>query len=481
MTENVCGVCGESLSTDAKFCEHCGTKREERDSPLKSILPKLPGDSSPMERIDAIAPGTGDLASQLVTQLRTPTVAMALIGGSLAAVATFGVGLVLAILLSDHSLVGSVDEGKGLITSSFAQMLDFIQAGYGNGVGKLGPAVFVVFPAAACAVASATQAHRTRGLGPGTRLLSGAGVGVVFGLLMLVPALGAGGLGGGPSTTEPDVLGSVLLGVLFGVSGGLLGTYYVMRTALKPGFLVDSVPAVVRPAAHVVYVALRPLALLLVLMTLAGTVVWTVETVIKSSLREGRSTPVAAIDAALYGVEHGVDWTELAGLAQFRAVGYETGSDALPVPIGDASKVKYDSSGKYRLFGLSHAMPIYTFVPLLIFMLASVLLLALSAGFAIAQARQPATPLMAAAWGCLVGPIWALTLVVINALVAKYIFGRADGGSVFGTFFTGGLVVGAAGGLVSLQAHRRRGLEIAGDPRPAPIDPQPPTPGAGAP
>jgi hypothetical protein len=481
MTDNICSFCGESMSPDSNFCEHCGTKRTEDKNPAKSIIPKIPGDSAPLERLETIAPGTSELASQLATQLRTPTVSMALIGGAIAWLATFGIGLVLAVLLSKGSLAGSVDQGKGVVRSGFAQMLNFVQAAYGNRVGKLGPALFVVFPIGACAVAAATQARRTLGLSPLTRLLSGAGVGIVFGLLMLVPALGAGGLGGGPSTTEPNVLGAVLLGMLFGVSGGLLGTYYIMRTALEPKFLEGLVPQPVRQVARVVRVALIPLVLLLALMTLVGTATWTVETLVKSDLREGRSTPVATIDAALYGVEHGVHWTELSSLAQFRLVGNGVSAVAAPVPVGDISKIKYNDSGSYRLFGFAHAMPTYTFAPLLIFMLASALLLALSAGFSTAQSQQPSTPLMAAAWGCLVGPIWALTIVILNALVAKYFFGRADGGSVFGTFLLGGLVVGALGGLISVQTQRRRAPTDASNPKSTPGASEPTMPGSGSP
>jgi hypothetical protein len=335
-------------------------------------------------------------------------------------------------------------------------MLNFVQAGYGSGVGRLGPALFVVFPIGACAVATATQARRTLGLAPLTRLLTGAGVGLVFGFLMLVPALGAGSLYGGGSTIDPNALQAVVLGVLWGVIGGLLGTWYMVRTGLKPGFLAGLAPASIRDAARTAHVALRPLALLLVLMTVAGTVAWTVQTLLKSNLRGGLSTPVATIDHAAYAIEHGVHWTELGGMAQFRLVGDGESYGVLPVPVGDVSKIKTDGSAQYRVFGLSHAMPAYTFVPLLVFLLAAALLLALSAGFALAQLRAPAAPLVAAAWGCLVGPIWAIAMVVLNALIAKDFFGRANGDSVFGTFLLGGLLAGALGGLISTQSQRRQ-------------------------
>jgi hypothetical protein len=452
-----CGSCGEPQARDSKFCEHCGTEREVREARSK---PAMPGDLPRPDRIEALAPGAGDLASQLVSQLRTPTVTMALIGGTFAAAATCGIGLILALLLSDQSLLGTVDQGKGIVSATFAQMLNFVQARYGSGVGKLGPALFVVFPVGACAVGAATQARRTLGLNPLTRLLSGAGVGIVFGLLMLVPVLGAGGLGGGPSTTEPEVLGSVLLALLFGVAGGLMGSYYNMRTALEPGYLAGLLPATARQTTRVVYPALRALGLLLALMTLAGTATWTAETLIKPNLREGRSAPVAVVDAAAYAIEHGLHWTELAGLAQFHLAG--ASASGVPVPVGDVSKIKVNPSGAYRLFGFSHAMPIYTFAPLLIFMLASMLLLALSAGFSVAQSQQPRSALAAAAWGCLVGPIWATALVILNALVTSYIFGRADGSSVLGAFLLGGLAIGALGGVISLQAQRRRATDGSG-------------------
>jgi hypothetical protein len=297
------------------------------------------------------------------------------------------------------------------------------------------------------------QARRTLGLATSVRLLSGAGVGLVFGLLMLIPALGAGGLGGPQSTTEPDVLGAVLLGALWGAIGGLLGTYYLVRTALAPGLLAARMPAALNEGARIVYIALRPLLLLLGLMTVIGTISWTVETLLKSDLRDGNSTPVAVIDHAAYAVEHGVHWTELAGLAQFRLVG--DGPSSVPLPIGDISKLKVDNVGHYRLFAFGRAMPAYIFIPLLMVLLGSALFLAFSAGAAVAQSRVPETPWAAAAWGSLVGPTWALAMVILNTLVAKDFFGRANGDSVFGAFLLGGLIVGAVGGLTS-QTQRKR-------------------------
>lgn len=478
MTDAVfCESCGKPVAADARFCEHCGAAFGEMpeagavtapqpSSPAAGGAPApaggqpSPGFTSQQaaERLEAFTPGAGELAFQLAEQIKTPAVATALAAGALAAAALFAVGVVLALVLSDQSLLGAVDSGKGAITAGFAQMLNFLQVGYGNEVGKLGPALFLILPVGVCAVTAATQATRTRGLSPTTRLASGAGVGLVFGLLMLIPALAAGSLGGGPS---PDVLSAVLLGILWGAIGGLLGTYHVVRADLQPGFLGKLLPATVSEVLRTVVVALRPLALALILMTAAGTITWTAETLLKSDLRTGRSTLVATVDDAAYAVEHGVHWTELGGLVQFRSVG-EGSSTGAPVPVSNPSEIKTDGQGQYRVFGLSKAMPAYTFIPLLIFLIGVPLLLALNAGFAVARLRRPRTQWIGAAWGCLVGPIWAIGLVIVNALVAKYVFGRAVGDSVFGSFLLGGLVVGAIGGLLGAQSSRSPVVDEAG-------------------
>ena len=144
MTDTLfCRSCGEPLSADSKFCEHCGTEQVRAEGP-KLVLPKQIGEAR--EHVEAIAPGAGELFSQLATQLRTPTVATALVGGAMAAGLLFAIAVVFGLILSDRSMIGLVNHDKGLVTAGFAQMIDFVQAGWGEGVGKLGPALFVVLP-----------------------------------------------------------------------------------------------------------------------------------------------------------------------------------------------------------------------------------------------------------------------------------------------------------------------------------------------
>lgn len=498
-----CDSCGKSVPSDAKFCEHCGAALPGAGEPAaagsaasagpaaasgappagghagaapggpppgpsghSSANPPPSGgagrsggfEGAAADRIESITPGATELADALAARLKTPAVATALIGGAIAAAACFVVGLVFGVIFSDNSALGAVDSGKGIITAAFAQMLNFIQVGYSS-VGKLGPAIFLIFPIGACAVAAATQAHRTRGLRPEIRLAAGAGVGVVFGVLMLIPALAAGSLAN--SQSDPSVFGAVMLGIIWGMIGGLAGTYVATRGQLgavaTPGALRNPTVSVV---TRTVLTALRPLGVALIVLTLIGTFVWAEETLRSKDLRGGEPVITATVDDAAYALEHGMHWTELGFTTAFRAglggLG-STDAHALPVPVNTSKLAPHvNSNGVFRVFTLSHGMAIYTFIPLLILVIGIPLLLALYAGFAVARLNGAPTPLHGAAWGAVVGPVWALSMVILNALIGKIFFGHAQGDSVFGRFLLFGLVVGAIGGLIATQspAHR---------------------------
>jgi zinc-ribbon domain len=470
-----CESCGRPVTSDAKFCESCGAAlrpdpaepQPSGDRQQRSQTNEAIGTGADMrraaERLEAVTPGATELASQLAGQIRTPAVTTALVGGAAAAAVVFGIGVLLAIVTTDQSMLGAADVGKGVIKAGFAQMLNFVQASYSHDGGKLGPALFVVFPIAACAIAAVTQAGRTRHARPRIRLMSGAGIGVVFGLLMLVPALATGGRfgDGGSYAQDPNAASAVLLGVLWGSIGGLLGTYYALRRDPEYRGLGRVGPPVVGDVARTILAAMRPLAVVLAVMTIAGGIVWAVQTVRRPSLHARSSTVVATIDHTAFAVEHGLHWTELGGLAQFRsAFGDEVSDPRLyPVPA-KSEKIKLGKNFEYRLFGFSDALPAYVFLPLVAFVIGIPLVFALYAGFAVARLRGAAAPLIGAAWGALVGPIWAITIVVIHALIAKDVFGRAQGDSAFGMFLLGGAVIGAIGGLIATQSRSREALPV---------------------
>ncbi|HEY5318326.1 MAG TPA: zinc ribbon domain-containing protein [Solirubrobacteraceae bacterium] len=476
-TAAFCEACGQPVTAQARFCGHCGTQvgpgttsglwadagdppaarasastaAGEGASAAPAGAPAAAAGSPPKARarVEELAPGAAELASQLATQLRAPAAASALIAGASAAVGVFVIGVVVALGFTDQSLIGLVDNGKGVVTGGFAQMLNFVQTGYSGGSGKVGPALFLAFPIGACAVAAALQARRTRALAPPVRLAAGAGTGLVFGLLMLIPALAVGQLDG----DRPKIVGAVLLGILWGGIGGLLGTRYAIRRDMDEGALAMLMPARARSVAEMILVAARPLAIALAVMALSGGLVWAVQALRWSGVRSDRSTLSAAVDGAAFAVEHGVHWTELGALVEFRPVA--ASEVGYPVPA-NLRGLETNGSGQYRLFGFSGALPAYVFIPLMIWLIGIPLLLALYAGFALARQRGAVAPHLGAAWGALVGPIWAVGMVAVNALVAKYEFGLAQGDSVLGMFLLDGIVIGAIGGFLATRAPSRR-------------------------
>ena len=69
---------------------------------------------------------------------------------------------------------------------------------------------------------------------------------------------------------------------------------------------------------------------------------------------------------------------------------------------------------------------------------------ALYAGFVVARERAAASPVLGAAWGALVGPVWAIALAMVNGLLQDTLFGHAQGESVFGIVLVFGALIGGA-------------------------------------
>lgn len=509
-----CGSCGTKMSPTAKFCASCGerqvpltvsaarppvaaptatagktgqpqqsdgpttaqeevagrraftTDREDATAPRGPTPPssttagdssRPAGDPSPAdtearpggraaERLDQIGPGAGELAGQIATQLQTPGVVAAGLSALLAAAALFVVALVLAIVFPDNSLIGAVGTEVGLVTEAFRQMARSLLVNFGTGdsSGRVGPALLVLLPIAGCALFSASQARRTRSMSPIQRLLWGAATGVPFALLMLIPALASG-------DADPSIGGTIFLGLVWGAIGGTVGAFVIAR---REGALpTPDSPGRAQRILPVAIAALRPLGLAIAVSALIGTTAWIVQAVREEPIaRFGltettRSLPVAVADNALYMVEHGVHFTELGAGATFRLAG---GS---PIPVNDADELPSES---FRMFDYRDNMSAYLFIPLLILLIAIPAMMALYAGFATARAVGAATPIMSAAWGAAVGPVWALVMVLMNALVKTNLslFGEASGDSVFGVFLLGGAVLGALGGFLASQGRR---------------------------
>jgi hypothetical protein len=420
-----------------------------------------------------VAPGAGELADQLLVHLRAPGVALAGLSALIGAGVCLLAGLLLAIVLPNASFL-AVGGGAGLVKEAMAQAVSFSQANLslsvGGGTVRTVPVLFVLIPILGVAAGASALAPRTAGMPQRQRLLWAAASGLPFALLMLVLALSLGGTQF--AFFDQDVefsAGSVfLLSLLWGALGGLLGTLYALRAAGEP--IANPLPPVQARYAGLAWAALRPLLLALVAVGLLCSLAWVVQVVRERDYRGSppRSTVIAIGEQVAYAGDHAIDTLPLGAGASERLSGYAAVPIA-PSRIFDLpDNPSVDSPSTYNLFDFNDTMPVYLFVPMLVALIGIVALLALYAGFAVARAAGERRPDRAVAWGAAVGPVWALTMVLLAALARKGVvgFGDPNGDSLFLAFLLGGALLGAMGGLLSAQGS------------PAAPPPPPPPPAA---
>jgi hypothetical protein len=371
----------------------------------------------------------------------------------------FLAGLVAAIAFPDGSLIGTIGFDHGTVSEAFGQMCQF--AGVAFDEVRIAPGTLILLPLVACAAAAYWTAQSTASMKPRARVIWGAATGIPFGFLMVVAALAAGDI-------DPSVGGSLLLGALWGTVGGAFGAWRRVRRS-TPEIAGTVAPPAAAPVLAAASAVLRPLGFAIAIAAVLGVVVWGVQTIRdKGEARANRTLGVALVENSLGALDHGVHFTELGATAKFRnpAAGDDEFVDqrfiglSLPIPVDRPDDVLGLSSEEsrpedaFRLFGYRRDMEVYFFVPLMILLIGIPALAALWAGFALARVRAAATPVAGAAWGTLVGPVWATAIVVLNALVQKEIFGNAVGDSVFTTSLLGGALLGALGGLLAVQSVR---------------------------
>lgn len=500
-----CGQCGQEIAATAKFCKHCGADQapfateEQPTSPLPpppepeppvtpepsapqpeppapepTLRPEPPATPPPAspppppaaeertatanvrERAEQLAPGSEELVKQLQTHLSTPGVALA----GLSALIGFGVclaiGLVLAIVLPNASYL-AVAGGAGIFKETMAQAASFSQANLHvpqfEAAIRTVPVLFVLFPILGIAAGVVTLASRTAGMPARERMLWAAAAGVPFAFLMLVITLSVGTASFDLYDAEVEFsAGSVfLLSLLWGALGGSLGMLYALR---REGLSLSAgLPDRVARAVDVLWTTLRPLLLALVVVGLLGTAVWMVQVVREDGYREfpPRSTGVAVFEQVTYAGDHGIDMLPLGAGASQRLQGWP----AVPIDvdqIGDLpSNGSADSPSAYNLFDFNDTMPAYLFVPMLIILIGIPALLALYAGFALVRRLAEHRRDRAVAWGAIVGPVWAVAMVLLATLARKNVVGNPTGDSVFIAFLLGGAVLGALGGLLASQ------------------------------
>lgn len=490
-----CGSCGAEIPAMARFCEHCGANQadfiapdptqvelappseepppapepqDEQPTQISEQSPQVaataPVDQPPpagaRESAERVAPGAGDLAEQLARQLNTPGVALAVISALVGLATVVAAGLVLAIVTPNASLLSL--GGSGLLKETLAQAVSFSQANLngtsfdGQDTFRTVPVLFVLLPIAGIAVGAAGAAGRTAAMTVRDRLLWAAAAGIPFAVAMLVLSLSIGKIDIDLIPAEADFSsGSVfLLSLLWGGLGGLCGMAYVLRR--EHVAIPNPLPHGAARLAAALWTGLRPLVLALIAVGALGTAVWVVQVARDEGYRgiPERSAAVAVGEQLAYAGDHAIDMLPLGAGSSERLTLYP----AVPISQEKVFTDLVDDSGgdsdqaTYNLFDFSGTMSPALFIPMLIVLIGIPALLALYAGFAVARRVGENRPAWAAAWGAVVGPIWAIAMVLLATLARKNLVGDPTGDSVFVAFLFGGAVLGALGGLLGAQS-----------------------------
>ncbi len=488
-----CGHCGQEIAATAKFCKHCGADQapfaiEESTAieepaappsppeppvappPVAPTPPPPPPPSQPdppptegrapapgvRERAEQFAPGSEELVKQLGSHLSTPGVATAGLSALIGFGVCLAVGLGLAIVLPNASFL-AVAGGSGIFRETMAQAGSFSQANLHvpqfHAAIRTVPVLFVLFPILGIAGGVVMLAPRTAGMPVRERMLWAAAAGVPFAFLMLVIALSVGKASFDLYDADVEFSGGsvFLLSLLWGALGGVVGMLYALRREGLP--LSVGLSERAATVMDVLWTILRPLLLALVIVGLLGTAVWVVQMVREDGYREfpPRSTGVAVVEQVAYAGDHGIDILPLGAGASQRFQGWP----AVPIDTDQFSDLpsapSADSPSGYNLFDFNDTMPAYLFVSMLIVLIGIPALLALYAGFALVRRLAEHRRDRAVAWGAVVGPVWAMAMVLLATLARKDVVGNPTGDSVFIAFLLGGAVLGALGALLACQ------------------------------
>jgi zinc-ribbon domain len=482
-----CDQCGNQLEDRARFCPNCGAPRTATVDPAPPPVeppaanepePVAEREAEPVARPEPVAepepepapwtrseptpepapaadpprrspPPQAELVDQLGRLGQTPAVVAAGVIGA----GTFAVVLVAGFVLAalpDASLIGFLGSDAGYVQEACRQMAQLVLAGFENDslfdafrhTSRVAPGLFALVPTFTALYLARARLGRLRGTPLTMRLAVAAGGAFVFAFLMIIPAL----LTGDVSASVGQCFG---YGLLWSLIGSLTGTVLAAPPAV-PG---DEISPRARAAGAAVLDALRPLGLLLLVTTVIGTAVWIVEVASDSSTRGSRSLPIALVDTALFSVDHGVHTLELGTLAAFEGRGLQPAVLNLPLPADQPNDVLANGP-TYRLIDYRDGASAIVFLLMLVVLVGMPLCGALFAGFTVARERAAASPALAAAWGALVGPVWAIALALVNALLQDTLFGHAQGESVFGIVLVFGALVGALGGYLAAGATR---------------------------
>lgn len=398
---------------------------------------------APAPRIPVSTPSAAEFATQVRSWLTTP-VAVAIGTSALIALGLLiVVGFLVAALTPHDYLVGSYfqlfpGDQVGLFKETMRDAVGTTQARFGV-LPTHAPVLaltFAVVPVFAVAVGVHRRLAALTDLSARGRVIAGAATAVPFTIgLMILAALARGG--GDPFTgpfgfSQKSVL---LYGLLWGVLGGLLGAEWRNRAAVT----LPVLPAAVGRWVRLLGAAARPLGVLLIVCALLGATVWEIEMARESY---GDSKAEALIESPLNAGQYAIDTAALGTLAKYRMAE----DTPTPLPADKGRYVHATAGGTYRVFDYRRAYPLFAFVFGIILLLGSVLACAAYAGFAVAGLSGARSRWAAAAYGALVGPVWAVALVLLRAIADRQLM---DGGSLFTSALLVGAIAGAMGGLLA--------------------------------
>lgn len=113
--------------------------------------------------------------------------------------------------------------------------------------------------------------------------------------------------------------------------------------------------------------------------------------------------------------EYAVGIASLRAMAQGQPLGETGGALSTPLPLAESGK-----SGRFgepwRIFAFSDNYPLFVFIFVLILAVGLTLTLAWFAGSAVASAARVSSPATRAAYGAIVGVVWALALTLLRVL-----------------------------------------------------------------
>ena len=226
------------------------------------------------------------------------------------------------------------------------------------------------------------------------------------------------------------------------------------RAASGPGRSTRACRSPRAIALGAAWTALKPLGLALIVTAAIGTALWLVQVATVEQSRGSRSLPIALVGRP-FGADNGIHAFQLGTLAAFDRGGGLTPPDlSLPLPAQDPEEILRQAGASYTIFGYREGTGTLVFPPMLVVLVAIPVGGALLAGFLVARERAAGEPLKAAAWGAIVGPVWAIATGILGGLVQDTLYGHAQGESVFGLVLVGGALIGALGGFLAAQAER---------------------------